>query len=391
MTRRVAGGHINVTDTIGTPVETVNIPVAPAVPAPMQMARNGLYVNAFNSGRLMDLANHLARHRPKCIAGFATTSMHVGGGLHPGPPHWVSPATTRERWRFAYHSSPYAGLLRVELIQLRQELDGGVIHAVAGTIVITVSTMAGTPVATATIAGAPGAIDSDDNLLSMRNMFLATAVFVDPSTGAPVALPVDTDLQVLVEEKEFARIVSLCMYEDTLPGDTGNGHLMPNISSQTPILAEHRQDVANILRSMWLRGSKHVFNWSRLIRISDGAVSSPSTTSATLTNILDGASTSVTASSVGFYTDLSVGLARLNIAGVKAVVQVWGKCTSASNGLVRLKQASGGQIDVGPFTTSFSWVSGTAQLDASAGKIDMMFSTAAGTFTVGAVSVYLLE
>lgn len=385
MSRRVAGGHANIIG-VFTPVNTANIPVAPAVPAPAQMARNGLYVNAFNSGRLMDLANHLARHRPKCVASFTTTKVHSGAG-----PAWVSPTTTRDRWKAAFHSSPYCGVLRCELLQFRQALDAGVIHAAAGTIVVTIASLVGVAVAKLAIGGAPGSLAIDDNAIDMRNMFIASGVFVDATTGAPIALTPDTDYQITVTENEFAAVAAITIFEDTMPGDTGNGHLMSNVASQTPIYASDRQGVANILRSMWLRGSKHIFNWSRLLNRGSGVVESPNTASATLKNILDGTSTSVTASSPGFYTDLSVGLTRLNVAGVKAIVQVWGKCSSAANGLVRLKQASGGQIDVGPFTTSFSWVSGTAQLDATAGKIDMMFSTAAGTLTVGAVSVYLLE
>jgi hypothetical protein len=368
-------------------MSVITIPAAaPISPQPRQMARNGLYPTALFAARVRSLANHAARYRTKQVANFTVHRVASTNGTlwQTGQP------SPRTRWRSVFHSSPYAGQLRAALTVSRQQLDtGGTPHATPGFTILTLSTMAGVVLGRAVVSCASSSTSFADNTAIAENWSSRTTVFADVSTGAPINIPPNTDLQITVTEQDNARTMTLVVFEDSLAADTANGYIDPNVHNLSPILASSRQGVATLLRNMWLNGASHLFNWSFIVD-SSGNYGPRSTASATPKNIVDVTSTANTASSPGWTLDLSNTGRVSNTNRPVVVVQVYGKCTVASNGTVSLTNSGGGTMSVGPFGTSLGWVSAIGSFIASAQKYDLLFSTAAGTLSVEAVSVYLL-
>jgi hypothetical protein len=359
---------------------------APIVPAPRVMARNGLAPTAFHQARLRGLANHIARYRTKHIASFASANINTNyADWSPGDP-------ARTRWRSVYHSSPFASRLKVIVANWRPfpALGVGGAHA-PGEHFINVYTIAGTNIATLILPGAPRQIVfPDDYTVGPENFFYRYGTFFDLNTGAPYDVPTDTDLHLQVVETPNVQTLSVALYEDSLEGDTDNGYIDPLVHVGTPILASGRSGVATLLSSMWKRGASQLWNWSKVTDTA-GVYGPRTIASATSTNLIDQTSTgAVSSTSAGVHLNLS-NVVRLNDTGANVKVWVYGKNSVASNGQVKLLQAGGSAINVGPFGTSLAWVSGTGQLAATDAKCDLQFSTASGTLTVEAVSVMLQD
>jgi hypothetical protein len=222
----------------------------------------------------------------------------------------------------------------------------------------------------------------DDYVMTPENFFYRY--------GTLESIPPDTDLHIEIVESPNAMTLSVAVYEEALDPDLVNSYLNPSVHIGTPILASDRSTVATILRNHWNRGASVIFNWSKIIDTA-GAYGPRTTSSATSTNMIDLTSTgAVSASSAGFGADLS-NTARLRDTGANVKIWVYGKNSVNGNGQVRLLQSGGGTINVGPFTSSLSWVSATGTLVANANKLDLQFSTASGTLTVEAVTVMLQD
>jgi len=372
-------------------MSVVYIPAgAPLSPAPRQVARNGLYPQAFHAARLRGFANHIARYRTKHVASFASADINTGyANWSPGDP-------PRTRWRCAYHSSPYVSRLKVVIAAWRPYPDtsfGLGPFTAPSTHFVNLYNGAGLAVnfATLIIPSAPAQnIFPDDYVVGPENFFYRYGTFFDLSTGLPVDIPPDTDIHVQFVETANCQTLSVAIYEEAFEADTANGYIDPNAHVGTPILASGRSGVATILRNMWNRGASQIFNWSRVTAV-DGTYGPRTIASATSTNLIDQTSTgAVSGTSAGFIADLSNTM-RLRDTGANVTVWVYGKNSVASNGQVKLLQSGGANVTVGPFSTSLAWVSGTGQLTANASKCDLQFSTASGTLTVEAVSVMLQD
>jgi hypothetical protein len=358
---------------------------SPLDPHPRQMARNGLYPNASQQQKLRAMANHIARYRTRQVACFAGPSP---GWSDTDPP-------SRIRWRGAWHSSTFASQLRIVMTVFRQQFTGSFTPpANPGYVVVECGTVAGAFVGSLTCAGgAAPFVFPDDFLDGPENYFHRFGVLQDTAGlqgGFSAVLPTDTDLHFTVTEQNNTRIVSCAIYEETLPPDTTNGYIDPNIHVTSPITSQSRKDVADILRAMWRKGAAHLISWSRLLD-SSGIYGPPSTASLVFKNLVDNSSTACDATTPGYTLDLS-NCTRLSTAsqGVRVFLAAFGKCTSGGNGEVQIRNLAGTKVvSVVGFGTSLGWMIGSGYLAAGVDKYDLRFATAAGTLTVEAVSVWM--
>jgi hypothetical protein len=367
---------------------TVFVPAATSIdPAPRQMARNGLHPTASYAHRLRAIANNLARYRTKQVACFAPFTGPSWADAHP---------SSRVRWRSYFHSSPYVSELRVVLSVFRQDFtDAFGPPTNPAYVVVECRTTAGTLVGSLTLSGGPAPSQfPDDFLFGPENIFYRFGVLLD-ATGVPAAIPASTDLQLTITEQNYALVLGCAIFEESSAADTANGYVDPTVHVSTPITSNARKDVADILRAVWTHGGGHLISWSRLLD-STGAYNPFTIASgASPTNVVDGTSTAVNAASPGFTLDLSNNLRLVNPGGSPGVtisMAVYGKCTSAGNGVVRLfRSGTVGIVTASGFATTLGWVVASGFALSSVDKFDILASTAAGTLTVEAASVWIQD
>ena len=111
--------------------------------------------------------------------------------------------------------------------------------------------------------------------------------------------------------------------------------------------------------------------------------------SATSTNIVDTAITTVSAATPGVELDFE-NRGRVAAAGaVPVVMKVRAKMSGVDVGHVVMKDSAGTElISVEIDTTSEAWYSETALIPSAIGKYDFQFSASAGTITLYALSLY---
>jgi len=377
----------------------VRIPAYATPPlAPRSNARNGQYPAASFAHTTADLANQAVLVRTKEVARWVD-----GQALQPGvgPPEWIFGGDSdRDRFRCVFHTSPHVRRMWAVITYGPPQLDfepddPSSPHPVPASILLRISEMDDTPLADIVVACGIS-LDRAGELISvtdvpLRPQFLSAygpAPFLswaDPSVIATI--PGNTTLQLTATELQNARLLSFCVYEESLAPDTDNGYVDPNVAVVLgPIYDARREGIAGLLRDQWVNGSAHLLNWS-------DPLNPRQNTTTTLRNLIDDTSTGApSASSLGFTLDLR-NTKRVSTSSSGVLVTVWARVSCNSGGRVRLLQDGGAFVDVGPFSDSdFTWVSGTGYLVADLLKCDIQFSKN-GAFpsniSVDSVSAYL--
>lgn len=374
----------------GGSTATVGIQGAsPLDPRPKQMARNSLYPTAANTQKLRAMTNHIARYRTRQLACFVTTLQS------PPSPTWnPTDPTSRVRWRSCFRSSPFGTRIRAVVTVHRQ--DPNAPSASSDYVIVEVASVSGVFVGSSTFpAGPPTVVFPDDYAVGPENLFHRFGVLQDTAglqggfTAEIPQSPTD-DYQIVVTEVNGAIALACTVYEEALPADMANGYIDTNLHVSTPITSQSRQDVADILRSMWQKGAAHLISWSRLLDV--GGAYAPATTASLLPkNLVDNSSTVVSTATPGYTVDLT-NCTRLSTAsqGVRVFFAAYGKCTTNGHGDVYMKNSAGTTlVSVTGFGTSLGWLIGSGYIPAAVGKYDLMFATDAGTLTVEAVSVWM--
>ena len=339
----------------------------------MAFARNGFYPAATFARQLADLANHVAAFRTKEVFRSFSPIAAI-------PESASIPVTNqRDRWTCAFHSSPYPAYLWVRLTAAQQTDPDSSPY-----VRVRLSTLTPTTVADAVIyAGRSGsATDTPAFIQVTESLF--------PSSGSLVPIPADTDLTLMFSDFDNARLVAATVYEVSVQPDTDDGYVDPaNLAALGPIYANTRENVANILRSMWRVGSAHLVNWTADIQSTPQTIASD-----TATNLIDGSSTGApTAATPGFTINLShCSRFSTSSSGVRVKMFVLAKDTTDSNGTVQLVDSDNNVVgSVSSFGTTAAWLSATFYLPAAADKYDLQFLTEDGTLSVYAVSLFLYD
>lgn len=355
-------------------MSAVNIPYI--IMPPIQetrWVRNGRIVDAgFQSG-VANLANQIARWRTKLL--FRSTGKM--GFTTAGADALVLSAGSgeRERWRFAFHSGPFAKEVAITFLMCTASGTDASFNPYGQLKILS-----------------PGGSLVGTAMYHYGNSVNASNVPSNYGVGtAYIAVDPDTDYRAVISDFDNARIVSACVYERSLDPDTDNGYVQTGYAAGVNIYDTDRSGPMDIARDMWLRGGAHLLNWSV-----DGQASPITNSLTTSTNIVDTTSTTVSSSTPGYTLDLSNCDRLSESSGVPCVLAAYGKYVitpPVSGGTLKLKDSSGTTLGtVTGFTSTAGWQTTTVNLPAFSGKYDLQFasSSGTGTFSLYAVSLYQL-
>jgi hypothetical protein len=353
-------------------------PATPLACQPIPLGRffrNGRHPDANAMNMMGQAATQAALFRSKCIFNGASR-MDASAIIS------SAGAGDRERWRFAFRTSPFTHALYVVAIMgaptqnhasntyTRLDVFSDTAEA---TVVATYNLTYGAgPTGTTTANGFP---------------------YLKTITGYLDGLTVDTDYYAAFTDVDSGRILSAMVCELPSLSENNSGYPAMNLCALTPVVDTFRENLATLTESLWKKAGATVLTWS----VNDGTA--PVTrTSATPANVLDTSVTTVSAASPGWTADLSYCDRLSQSTGVPCQVRVFGKWTknaspSAAGGTVLIKNSTGttlGSITDGWSSATPVWVSTTATIPATSDKIDIQINSDAGNgeFAVYAVSIW---
>jgi hypothetical protein len=189
-----------------------------------------------------------------------------------------------------------------------------------------------------------------------------------------------TDYEFAISDVDNARTLAVCVWEDTLGGDTDNGYLGTSYAVTQPIYDEHRRALAASLNDSWQWQGAHCLNWS--------AGPTLFTAPSTPRNIVDNTSTAVSGATPGYTLDLrykrTVGQARVPVRFC-----AYAQGSSGTDGEVWLVNSAGGaEIKILSIGTTAGWFTTQSDLPATLAKYDVHVYDPTGNLTVSGVSLY---
>ena len=354
------------------PVTVTPGPLSLQTPAPLQIARyvrNGLVPHALFETDAGASLNFVAASRTKELFRYYGNVASINSGT----------IVARTRWRFASHTGPVLRRIRAIVMMAHQS------HGTAGS-----------PSATLYITDASGGTVYGSGSWSFGAS--ATGVGDFPSefgVGEIIigGVPADTDIYGRFEDSQDARLISACVFEESKKVLAGNGYVLPSqVAALGPIYDDRREDMYELATTLWKRGAAQLFNWTANL-----GATGVSTTSATLTNIVDNSSTAVAASTPGYTLDLRYCRTRaLATVPCKLVCYgewVKGASVNTAGGTVAIKDSGGntiGSIANGWTDTAPGWASTTINMPATNEKFDVMYASDSGngSFELAAVSLF---
>ena len=215
-----------------------------------QYIRNGKAPTADIQNQLATAVGYAAYIDSKCI--YHSAGELVGTG---GTSLVLSSLATRPRFRFAFHTGPYAWYLMARFEIAPQ--DNGTptdpyckleIYNTSNTIVGTCNVHGGS--SAGTYADVP------------INMTGGVALVLDPNDLTAIAdLDPDTEYTGVFSDVGYARLQSAAVWEVSLNPDTDNGYVRNTMASSGPIYSSHRNDVAAMARLLHKRSGTPIFHW----------------------------------------------------------------------------------------------------------------------------------
>jgi hypothetical protein len=379
-TKRFYGGVLG--DNAVGDRQVPQMPASKTAAAPLQAdrwARNGLHPDAALINGMNEACNAAVLFRSRQIfCSYARINAALGT---------VSSAD-RDRWRFAFHTGPYCHALFAIVSMI--PTDGGPTLASQPTsnkLIVYSDTAEAVTVVTQTFTygSHPHGGTGSDTVTDIR----VAMNFIE-------GVSPDTDYYAKFVDVNYGRIQSATVFELQSLTEESDGYASQNNTAMSPIVSAYRQTLAPRIRNLWRRGSAQVLNWTA-DDPTGGIHAPPSIISATATNIIDGTSTTVSASTPG-YTLVMNNKDRLSqSSGIPCVMKAYGKMSAGSTaGVLQLKDSTGAviaSIGSGAFTSVAGWHSSAAfNLPATTAKYDIHFkSDGAATFTLYAVSIYQYE
>lgn len=365
------------------------IPAARTVMPPIQRGRytrNGQFPDVALINQMNEQTNAGILYRTKEIfRGVGAIAASTSGSLINGiVPSSLAGAGDRTRWRFAFHTGPYAHSLRVVAVMVSSNTFPAS-NQYARLDVATNS--AGTPaVASArfsfgSMPSVGGVVRDGWPTLKVLEMF--------------VTVNSDTDYYGTFYDVNFGRLVSVCVWELPSMTQLNDGYLTQTLATGSDILDLYRESLVTLQYNLWRRGGAAVLNWSIdkidsvSLTIPDGAVAR---------NIIDDSSTAVSANTPGYTLDMTGKERASQTSGVPCVMKAYGLGSSPGIGFVYLKDSTGATIaTISGFGAlgAGGWLSTTVTLPATVAKYDIHYEAGGGgggdTFDLYAVSIYEYE
>lgn len=343
----------------------VSCPVYSLKPiAAERFVRNGKYPDAYFMHWVRREITRGARWRTKEVFRGADnlTNILTSGGA------------SRTRWRFRFHTSPYARYLWVNFVLAGAKGTG----SPTGRLRIETTVPATFGDAEYSAGGVSGITNTPNTLSTGRTTLV--------SGGTALAITADTDFQGTFYDINDGVIIAANVYEWSLENTIENGYLDSEYAVGSPIYDEDTGDAIAMARTLWKRGAAHLFNWA-----SNTDATARTRASSTPINLIDDSSTAVSAATPGYTLDLlyKTTVSRAS-TGVPCVFAVYGAATVAGNGTVELRDSAGAVVATcAGFAVAGGWVTTTCNLPASSAKYDVFFySNGVDGLTVYAVSLY---
>lgn len=329
-----------------------------------QWCRNGRHPDAQLMTRMIDQANHLGICRLQEYASFCVPIASI--------PASAAAGADRDRWRFQFHTSPFARYVWTDMVLAiaADDYNPGARLRIVDT--------GGSTFGDATFYYG-SAINHSSDTPDTLGYGKTTLV----SAGAALEIDPDTDYRGTFTDVGGGRLVAATVYEWGLQPDTDNGYLPTNYGHSTPVYDEDRYDLAAMARGLWKHQAGKLFLWA-----SDTDAASPTNATTTDTNAIDTSITTISTTTPGFIVDGTYRATRMRTT-IPCVFWAYGKCSSSGNGRVYLKNSAGTVLaTISGFTTSDGWATTTVSLPATLAKYDVHFEALAGTTTLRAFGLY---
>ena len=198
----------------------------------------------------------------------------------------------------------------------------------------------------------------------------------------------DTTFECSIDIIDYARLVSVSVYEEVTHGvDTAATSVtdVGQFASGAEITDAQHQELSTDLHTIWKHNATCYFS------LSPNVVANFYTrTTNSYVNVLDDASTSVSADSPGYNLAARFHNAQ-HTDNVPCVFAAYGSTASGTNGNVQLVNSGGVLTTISNFTTTPTWRTAAVDLDGSIAldKVDVWFQgDGTNEFTLEAVSLY---
>ncbi len=290
----------------------------------------------------------------------------------------ISAAGSTPRFRFPIHTGPYSSQIAV-VAQLKPPSSNQTQNT-HGKLTIYSDTQEATTVTSETFIYGPN--PTGTALASSYNYWKVVTKIIGGLTP-------NTTYYAKYSNETYGRVHSICVCDLASATDNADGYLPENITQESLILDVHRERLAEYTVNLWKRGGSKVFTWC-----ADDQTAPRTIAVATPTNVIDGTTTAISATSHGFTIDMR-GKDRVSqSSGIPVTLYAFiknGGGGAGALGRVYLKSSAGTtvlQITNGLSTTS-TWLTATGFLPATLDKYDLMFdNNSGGTVSLYAAGVY---
>lgn len=339
-------------------------------PPPIQVsrwARNAARPNAVLENTKAEAANFGAMFRTKEV--FRSPGFNPGGSLGAGDVN---------RWRFAFHTGPYARNLAI-VARLAPPSTANTNAAIRLDL----------------LDGSGVSSSSDKLYYGVGSTSTTYRLSLDAIHTASTVMTVqpDTDYTAQVVDVDNGITQSICVYELASLTEFFSGYLPQNFAVGTPIVDAMRANLGNLTAALWRRGGAQLLNFST--EVDSGVIQ---TTGAAWLNAFDQTSTTPGPATGGYYLDLSAKARRSQQAsGVPVRMHAYvlnnGVAPATGGSVALVNQAGVAQLSIQSAATTGTWVSTTGLLPATLDKYDLMYRADGNgsTMNLYAVSVYEYE
>ena len=215
-----------------------------------QHIRNGKAPTADLQNQLATAVGYAAYVDSKPV--FHSAGQLVGTG---GTSLVLDSLATRPRWRFAFHTGPFAWYL-FGRFEIAPQNNGTPTDPYCELRIYNTS---GTQVGVASVHGGSSGGSYADVPVNMTG---GVGLILDPNDLTSIAdLSPDTEYTGVFWDIGYARLQSASVWEVSLNPDTENGYVAANASAGAPIYSSHRNDVAAMARLLHKRSGTPIFHW----------------------------------------------------------------------------------------------------------------------------------
>jgi hypothetical protein len=214
-----------------------------------QYVRNGKVPAAELQAKIAALVGFNAHYRTKLVFSRSVPVASIPDSVE----------ETRERWRFAWTSGPYASALFIWM-QLAPQNNGSETNPYGLIEVKPIEDdgTEGTAIGYATVAW--GSSDGSDE--DFPNNFGGGLVSLVDANNELVGISPSTAYAGIISDGDYGRVYAVTCWEISLPPDTTYGYPATNVAVGSSIYDEDRADPAVMMRNLWHYGGQPLWHWT---------------------------------------------------------------------------------------------------------------------------------